>query len=104
MSGIGGASAGYFLSRKVPGAEITVFEMGEIGGRLATVEVDGRSYESGGSIIHGANRYMMEYLDICGLKKKETPADEPFTLHKEGKVVFQVSFVLSVLAVLTDCS
>jgi len=87
--GIGGASAGYFLSREIPGADITVFEIGEVGGRLATVEVDGRRYESGGNIIHEANRYMVEYLDICGLRKKEMPADERFTLHKDGQVVFQ---------------
>jgi len=92
VSGIGGASAGYFLSRQMPGAEITVFEMGEIGGRLATVEVDGRRYETGGSIVHSANHYMNEYLDICGFKKKESPPDEPFTLHKDGKVVFQVKY------------
>ena len=100
VSGIGGASAGYFLSRLLPGAEITVFEMGEIGGRLATVEVDGRRYESGGSIIHAANRYMVEYLDRCGLRRKETPGDEPFTLHKDGKVVFQVKEVCLGLIVL----
>ena len=89
MSGIGGASAGYFLSKEIPDAAITIFEMGDVGGRLATVEVDGRRYESGGAIIHVANRYMVEYLDICGLRKKETPADETFTLHKDGHVVFQ---------------
>eukprot|EP00090_Calanus_glacialis_P045532 TRINITY_DN8508_c1_g1_i1.p1 TRINITY_DN8508_c1_g1~~TRINITY_DN8508_c1_g1_i1.p1 ORF type:complete len:491 (-),score=175.50 TRINITY_DN8508_c1_g1_i1:35-1507(-) len=88
-AGIGGASTGFFLSRLLPGVELTVFEMGKIGGRLATEEVDGRRYESGGSIIHSANRYMVEYLDLCGLKKKEAPQDAPFTLHRDGKVVFQ---------------
>jgi len=88
-AGIGGASAGYFMSRQIPGAEITVFEKGEIGGRLATVEVEGRRYETGGSIIHSANQYMEEYLDVCGLKKKAPTPDEPFTLHKNGKIVFQ---------------
>ena len=73
----------------MPGAEITVFEKGEVGGRLATVEVNGRRYESGGAIIHDANRYMVEYLDLCGLKKRKTPADERFSLHKFGTIVFQ---------------
>jgi len=63
--------------------------MGDIGGRLATVEVDGRRYESGGAIVHVANRYMVEYLDLCGLKKRQTPQDERFTLHKDGVMVFQ---------------
>jgi len=88
-AGIGGASSGYFLSQLMPGVKITVFEKGRIGGRLATEEVDGRKYESGGSIIHGANRYMVEYLNICGLNKKNTPEDGPFTLHRDEQVVFQ---------------
>jgi len=88
-AGIGGTSASYFLSKLLPGAEITVFEKDEVGGRLATVEVNGRRYESGGAIIHEANRYMVEYLDLCGLKKRKPPADERFTLHKSGEIVFQ---------------
>jgi len=88
-AGIGGTSASYFLSKLLPGAEITVFEKGEVGGRLATVEVNGRRYESGGAIIHDANRYMVEYLDLCGLQRRKTPADERFSLHKSGKIVFQ---------------
>jgi len=88
-AGIGGTSASYFLSKLLPGAEITVFEKGEVGGRLATVEVNGRRYESGGAIIHEANRYMIEYLELCGLKKRKTPADERFTLHKSGEIVYQ---------------
>jgi len=88
-AGIGGSATGYFLSQLLPGVEITVFEKGRIGGRLATEEVDGRKYETGGSIIHGANRYMVNFLDICHLKKKETPEDTPFTLHRDGQIVFQ---------------
>jgi len=87
--GIGGASAAYFLSRQLPGADITVFEMGNVGGRIATVEVDGRRYESGGSIIHLANKYMVEYLDHCGLNKRQPPQDDRFTFYKDGKMVFQ---------------
>jgi len=88
-AGIGGTSASYFLSRLVPEAVITVFEKGKVGGRLATVEVNGRLYESGGAIIHDANKYMVDYLDLCGLERRDTPADERFSLHKSGKIVFQ---------------
>jgi len=88
-AGIGGASTGYFLSQLLPEVDITVFEKGRIGGRLATEEVDGRKYETGGSIIHGANRYMVQFLDICNLKKKNTPEETPFTLHRDDKIVFQ---------------
>ena len=90
IAGIGGASTGYFLSQLLPEVDITVFEKGRIGGRLATEEVDGRKYETGGSIIHGANRYMVQFLDICDLKKKNTPEETPFTLHRGDKIVFQV--------------
>ena len=52
------------------------------------MEVDGRRYESGGAIVHVANKYMVENLDLCGLKKRQTPQDERFTLHKDGVMVF----------------
>ena len=65
----------------------------EEGGRLATVAVDGREYEVGGSIIHAANHYMVEYLDICGLRRKQEPPDTPFTLHKDGSIAFQVTSI-----------
>ena len=54
--GIGGSSSAYFISRELPGANITVFEKERLGGRLATVTVGGREYETGGSIIHPANK------------------------------------------------
>jgi len=88
-AGIGGASVSYFLSQEIPGSQITVFEKGEIGGRLAVEEIGGRKYEYGGSIIHAANKYMVDYLNICGLKKKETPQDNPFSLYKENNIIFQ---------------
>ena len=37
-------------------AEVTVFESGKVGGRLATTQIAGHEYETGGSIIHPANR------------------------------------------------
>jgi len=93
--GIGGSSAAYFISKQIPGSSITVFEMGKVGGRLATVTIDGREYETGGSIIHSANKYMVDYLDICGLKKKkgasEYGAGSGFTIHRDGEIVFQES-------------
>lgn len=99
--GIGGTSVAYFVSKQIPGSSITVFEMGKVGGRLATVTIDGREYESGGSIIHSANKYMVDYLDICGLKKKNGTSEygvgSGFAIHKDGEIVFQEStnFVLN---------
>lgn len=54
--GVGGSSVAYHLSQEIPGASVTVFEKGRIGGRVTTLEVDGREYEVGGCIIHPANR------------------------------------------------
>ena len=69
---------------------MTVFEKDEVGGRLATVEIDGRKYESGGSIIHNSNQLMLNYLDICHMKKKKPMKSETFSVLSDGGVVFQV--------------
>lgn len=50
----------------------------------------------GGSIVHSANLLMVDYLDICGLKKKQGKGDEgggngAFSLHRDGEVVWQES-------------
>ena len=44
--GIGGTSVAYFLSERLPGADVTVFEMGRVGGRLDTVDIAGRRCKS----------------------------------------------------------
>jgi len=95
-AGIGGASTAFFISRDFPGANITVFEKGRVGGRLATLEVNGREYETGGSIIHPANKLMVDYLDICQLQKKKGPSEfgtgSGFAVHQEiGEIKFQES-------------
>lgn len=93
-AGIGGTSSGYFLRQKFPKAHIAIIEANEAhsGGRLETVKVDGREYEIGGSIIHSANKLMVDYMDICkqfGIKKKQPTPDAPFSLHRDGEIVFQ---------------
>ena len=69
---------------------MTVFEQDQVGGRLATVEIDGRQYESGGSIIHNSNKLMLNYLDICHMNKKKPMKDETFSVLADQGVVFQV--------------
>jgi len=88
-AGIGGTSTAYFISQLIPNAEITIFDKSKVGGRLAVVEVEGRSYETGGAIIHTANKYMVEYLNLCGLTMREKASDETFSLHRNGELVFQ---------------
>ena len=96
-TGIGGTSAAFFLRQKLSRKfDIELIDNGEgLGGRVATVHVPsvGRNYEIGGSIIHSSNKLMVDFLDICDLKKKATPPDDPFTLHKDGEIVFQVRVV-----------
>ena len=67
-AGIGGSSAVFYL-REAFGSSVSidVFENGQIGGRLATVEVLGKEFESGGSIIHPANLYMQNFTALLGL-------------------------------------
>ena len=71
-AGIGGSSAAHF-SRKLFGssANIHVFEAADgVGGRLETVEIGGKWYESGGSIIHPANKHMDTFVKELGEKFK----------------------------------
>ena len=61
---------------------------------MSNNKVDGREYEIGGSIIHSANKLMVDYMDICkqfGIKKKQPTPDAPFSLHRDGEIVFQVA-------------
>ncbi|XP_067168553.1 prenylcysteine oxidase 1 isoform X2 [Apteryx mantelli] len=66
--GIGGAAAAYFLRRQFGRAvRIDLFERAAVGGRLATVRVEGRDYEAGGSVIHPLNLHMKHFVKELGL-------------------------------------
>ena len=67
-----------------------MYEAGEVGGRLATATLGGRQYETGGSIIHEENKYMVQLLKECGLKRKQTPVTDLFSLIKDDNFIFQV--------------
>ncbi|XP_042328017.1 prenylcysteine oxidase 1 [Sceloporus undulatus] len=67
-AGIGGTSAAYFLRQKFgKDVAIDVFERGEVGGRLATVNMEGRYYEAGGAVIHPLNLHMKHFVKELGL-------------------------------------
>lgn len=77
--GIGGTTAAYELTnlalKNDVDFEIDLYEPGKIGGRLATINVNGYEFESGGSIIHSNNMYLRKYVEkfskyfyICLLK------------------------------------
>jgi len=65
-----------------------VFESSTVGGRLKTVQLGGRKYESGGSIIHDANKYMVDMLEVCQLERKNPLPRETFSLGQKS-IVFQ---------------
>ena len=68
-SGIGGSATAHFV-REILGdnAQISVFEKADrIGGRLATVDFAGDTFESGGSIIHPKNLYMRKFVELLGM-------------------------------------
>ncbi|XP_053443093.1 prenylcysteine oxidase 1 [Nycticebus coucang] len=67
-AGIGGTSAAYILRQKFgKDVKIDVFEREEVGGRLATMMVQGQEYEAGGSIIHPLNLHMKRFVKDLGL-------------------------------------
>ena len=95
--GIGGTACASYLSKlfaDTPGANVTVFELGVVGGRLATVTMAGHEYEVGGSIIHPANRLMKELTAEAGLREKPKVEKvgkwqvDRFSFHSFGEVVF----------------
>nr|XP_016854706.1 PREDICTED: prenylcysteine oxidase 1 [Anolis carolinensis] len=67
-AGIGGSSAAYFLRQKFgKDVSIDVFERGQVGGRLATIDLEGKGYEAGGSVIHPLNLHMKHFVQELGL-------------------------------------
>ena len=66
-AGVGGCCAASFL-RELGGdaLEIHVYSVGPIGGRTATVQVDGHLYETGGSMIHKTNKYLADMTKKYG--------------------------------------
>ncbi|KAM9368569.1 prenylcysteine oxidase 1 [Phaethornis superciliosus] len=66
--GIGGAAAAYFLRQKFGrSVRLEVLEKGVVGGRLATLEVEGAAYEAGGAVIHPLNLHMKHFVKELGL-------------------------------------
>jgi prenylcysteine oxidase/farnesylcysteine lyase len=72
-AGIGGTSAAYYLRQKFgKDVKIDLLERGEVGGRLATLAVQGQDYEAGGSVIHPLNLHMKRFVKDLGLSAVPT--------------------------------
>ena len=66
-AGIGGSLAAYFLRQRGGEAlEVDVFERGVVGGRTAVISFQGHTYETGASIIHTSNKYLVDLTKEFG--------------------------------------
>ena len=66
-AGVGGCCAAYFLREKGGEAvEVDVFERGVVGGRTTTFTFQGHAYETGASIIHTSNKYLVDLSQEFG--------------------------------------
>ena len=66
-AGVGGCCAAYFLRKKGGAAlKVDVFERGVVGGRTTTFTFQGNEYETGASIIHTSNKYLVDLSQEFG--------------------------------------
>ena len=67
-AGIGGSAAAYFARQEFgPDIALDVFEADTVGGRLATIDVNDKAYEAGGSVIHPLNLHLVEIAKSLGV-------------------------------------
>ena len=68
-AGVGGCCAAYFISRERGGeaVKVDVFERGVVGGRAATLPFRDHVYETGGSVIHTSNKYLVDLSKEFGM-------------------------------------
>lgn len=88
--GIGGTAAAHFVRNLFQNkkCDIHLYEPSSIGGRLATVEISGREYEAGGSIIHEKNFYMKNLSESLGLKRRD-PVSGLLGIYNGKEYVFK---------------
>ncbi|NXC58613.1 PCYOX oxidase, partial [Aleadryas rufinucha] len=63
-----GSAAAYFLRQKFGSSvQLHVLEKAVVGGRLHTLDIEGASYEVGGTVIHPLNLHMKHFVNELGL-------------------------------------
>ncbi|XP_076990605.1 prenylcysteine oxidase 1 [Tamandua tetradactyla] len=98
-AGIGGTSAAYYLRQKFgKDVKIDLFERGEVGGRLATMNVQGQEYEAGGSVIHPLNLHMKRFVKDLGLSAAQG-SDGLMGVYNGERLVFEESrwFIINMI-------
>ncbi|XP_063788156.1 prenylcysteine oxidase 1 isoform X1 [Pseudophryne corroboree] len=101
-AGIGGTSAAYFLRQKFgKDVQVDIFEKGDVGGRLSTLEMEGNLYEAGGSVIHPLNLHMKTFVKDLGLNTR-TPSSSLIGIYNGDEFVFQESewYLINVIKML----
>ncbi|KAM5227855.1 prenylcysteine oxidase 1 [Ctenodactylus gundi] len=99
-AGIGGTSSAYYLRQKFgKDVKIDVFERQEVGGRLATLTVDGQDYEAGGSVIHPLNLHMKRFIKDLGLSAVPASSGGLVGVYDGESLVFEESswFIINML-------
>ncbi|XP_022159245.1 farnesylcysteine lyase isoform X2 [Momordica charantia] len=86
-SGIGGSSVSHFLRHYAAaynastGFNIRIFERHNIvGGRMATVNVAGDTFEAGASILHPKNLHALRFTDLLNLTLKKPSSPDSLSL------------------------
>ena len=93
-AGIGGSSVAHFIRKYspdlTPTTKILVFERNTIvGGRIATVNVAGETFEAGASILHPKNLHAVNYTKLLNLKAKEPSSGFSLAIWDGNKFVFK---------------
>ncbi|KAM3659328.1 prenylcysteine oxidase 1-like [Ammospiza maritima maritima] len=89
--GISGSAAAYFLRQKFGrSVQLHVLEKAALGGRLDTLDVEGASYEAGGSVIHPLNLHMKHFVQELGLSAN-TLLGSPSGVYNGEEFVFEES-------------
>jgi len=92
-TGIGGASASFFL-RRTFGSSLIIdaFEKSDkIGGRMRVIDYNGSEVEAGGTIIHDSNKYMVEFVKHLGLEQHKALDDGLLGIYDGKEFVFTES-------------
>ena len=75
--------------------DVTVFEHNKVGGRVASVEINGQTYDTGGIFFHNTNKLILHFLDVCDLKTKSSKT-ETVSVYKEHQLLYNAPISFSV--------
>lgn len=92
-SGMGGASVAYFLKEYAQAPlQISIFEQSDrVGGRMSLVELEGDTFEAGGSVIHPKNLHSLKFTELLGLNRTTGDDDDSFGIWDGTQFVFQTA-------------